>query len=205
MAKSYEDGSGLVIKTNQKNLDSLVKNLTLLADVEVLVGFPEDTTTRTDDSVSQGITNATLGYIHDNGAPEQNIPARPFMLPGMAEATGTVTDKLAQVLKAVSQGKGPSVIEQGMTHVGLIAKLAIQNTINAGLEPPLSPRTIASRSRSRGTDSQRLSELEHAALTGKGIDEGFLQGALGIKPLINTGQLRNAVNYVIRSRRKRSK
>ena len=142
MAKSYDNGAGIVIKTNQKSLDGLVKNLMLLADVEVLAGFPEDTTQRNADSVDQTITNAALGYIHDNGAPEQNIPARPFMLPGMAEATNDVTEKLSQVLKAASKGAGPAVIEQGMTHVGLIVKLAIQNTITAGLEPPLSPLSL---------------------------------------------------------------
>lgn len=205
MAKSYDNGNGLQIKSGQKNLDKMMRDLMMLADVEVLVGFPSDTTDRTDDSVEQGITNAALGYIHDTGAPEQNIPARPFMTPGMEDVTDAVTNKLSQVLKATSQGRGLAVVEQGMTQVGLIAKLGIQNKITAGLEPPLSPRTIAGRARSRGTASRRTSELEYMALQGKGIDEAFLQGSLGFRPLVNTGQLRNAVNYVIRSRRKRSK
>lgn len=205
MAKSYSDGTGLRIKTGKDNLEDIIKNLNLLADVEVLAGFPEDTTERTADSVDQGITNAALGYIHDNGAPEENIPARPFMTPGIEEARDELTSKLAQVLKATSQGKGPDIVERGMTQVGLIAQRAIRKVINAGLSPPLSPRTIRDRYKSRKTATQRVAELEYLALQDQGIDETFLQGAVGIKPLINTAQLRNAINYVIRSRRKRSK
>lgn len=201
-SKGYKDGVGIKTKTNQVSLDVMLKELELLIDVEVLVGFPEETTTRPDDA---DITNASLGYIHDQGAPEQNIPARPFMLPGMADAEDKVADKLSQVMKAVLNGKGAGIAEVGMTQVGLIAKLSIQNKINDGLEPPLAPSTIAQRYKSRKTQTRRDSELEYLSLQGKGIDEMFLQGAVGIKPLINTGQLRNAVTYVIRSRKKRRK
>lgn len=205
MSKHYDAGNGLKINVGKHNIDKMIKDMMLLADVEVLVGFPEGTTNRETEAGAAGVTNATLGYVHDNGQPEQNIPARPFMEPGIKAAQDSITDKLTKTLKGVSQNKGPDFIEQSMTQVGLIAKLSIQNTITAGLAPPLSPRTIASRYKSRQTKSRRTNELEYMHLQGGGIDEAFLQGSLGILPLVNTGQLRNAVNYVIRSRRKRRK
>ncbi len=203
MSDYFDDGSGMKIVTSQATFDKMLQGLSQLAKVEVLVGFPEDTTQRTEDSLDQSVTNASLGYIHDQGAPEANIPARPFMLPGMAAAQDAITDKLVQTMKAVSQNRGVSVIERGLTQAGLLAKLSIQNTINEGIPPPLAPATIRGRARARQTTTRRASELQYMHLQGQGIDEDFLQGALGIKPLVNTGELRNAVNYVIRPRDKR--
>lgn len=207
MAKHFDDGNGLKIGTTNKAVfEKMLQGLMQLAKVEVLVGFPEDTTQRTADSVEeQGITNASLAYIHDNGAPEQNIPARPFMVPGIEAAKEKITDKLAQTVKTVSQGKGTDVVEKGLIQAGLIAQSAIRAKITEGIPPPLAPATIRSRRQSRQTKSRRESEEQYMHLEGQGIDEDFLQGALGIIPLINTGQLRNAVNFVLRPRANRSK
>jgi hypothetical protein len=196
MAKSFDNGNGLKIKTKQGDLDKMVKALLVLADVEVLVGFPEETTDRTDEGPAKGMTNAALGYIHDTGAPEQNIPARPFMAPGIADAQDKIDAKLLQVLKAASQDKGVDVIERGFTQVGLIAKLAIQNKINEGIPPPLADSTLRARAR-RGRKGAKA-ELASRSM-------GNAPGVVNAKPLVDTGQLRNAVNYVIRSRRKRKK
>ena len=194
MAKSFDAGNGLRIKAG--NLDKLVADVLLLADVEVLVGFPEETTERDPDAESKGITNAALGYIHDNGMPEQNIPARPFMEPGIKDAQDAITDKLSQVLRAASQGRGAGVVETGMHQVGLIAKLAIQNKINEGIPPPLADSTLRQRAR-KGSKGAKA-ELARRA-------EGNAPSMAAAKPLIDTAQMRNAVNYVIRSRKKRSK
>lgn len=51
---------------------------------EVLIGIPMSTTERPDGE----ITNAELGYIHEYGAPEANIPARPFLIPGVESVKG---------------------------------------------------------------------------------------------------------------------
>lgn len=199
MTKSYDNGSGLQIKTTKNNLDAMVKSLLILADVEVLVGFPEDTTIRDADpadTAPRDITNASLAYIHDNGAPEQNIPARPFMMPGIESAKDAVTAKLSEIITAVSQGRSPDVVERGLTQVGLIAKLAIQNKINEGIPPPLAASTLRARARKGRKGAQ--AELNSR---GQGNDPGMVDA----KPLVDTGQMRNAVNYVIRSRRRRTK
>lgn len=197
MTKSYNDGSGIQIKTTKDSLESVMRSLNLLADVEVLVGFPEDTSMRDadpNDKSAHGITNAALAYIHDNGAPEQNIPARPFMLPAIAEVQDKVIAKLGEIARAVSAGRGPEVLERGFHQVGLIAKLTIQNKINEGIPPPLADATLQARAR-RGRKGA-AAELARRA-------KGEVPGTADAKPLIDTGQLRNAANYVIRSRKKR--
>jgi hypothetical protein len=157
-----------------KTLQSVVESLRVLVDVEVLVGFPEETAER--DAEDTPITNAALAYIHDNGAPEQNIPARKFMRPAMDSVQEKLTLRLGNTLKGVLKGASPLQVEQGMHAVGLLAKLAIQNKINEGIPPPLAASTLARR---------------------------VAKGRTGTKPLVDTAQLRNAANYAIRSRKKR--
>jgi hypothetical protein len=166
------------ISIRGQTLAQALQSVNLLADVEVLVGFPEDTTERDadPDDPMRGITNAALAYIHDNGAPERNIPARPFMDPAMQEAEEPLADALGRMAAAALGPNSSAVVEQQAHRLGLIAKLAVQNKINEGIPPPLAPRTLKARA---------------------------LRGRTGTKPLIDTGQLRNAANYVIRSRRKR--
>jgi hypothetical protein len=196
------------VRITGAGLAQIADDLQLLAGVEVLVGFPEETTQRemdTGDTDSYGkamlgmkedLTNATLGYIHDNGAPEAHIPARPFMIPGIMAAEEKLTNKLGQVLKATLQGKGAVTIEQGMHQVGLIAKLSIQNTINDGIPPPLADSTLRARAR-KGRKGAGIELLSRSKGNAPSMDFA--------KPLVDTAQLRNAVNYAIRARTKRKK
>ena len=200
--------SGLVTIKSKQTLEQLAESMRLLADVEVLVGFPEETTARTVDTgetndygkpiigvEGSDITNAALAYIHDNGAPEQNIPARPFMRPGIEEVEKKITAKFAQIVNAVVvRNAGTIVVEQGLTQVGIIAKLAIQNKINEGIPPPLAVSTLRARAR-KGRKGAGIELLARS--------KGYEPSMDFAKPLVDTGQLRNAVNYVIRSRKKR--
>lgn len=187
----FRDGCG--VKMHMDALPALREALSMLTRREVLVGFPEDTTQRDEDSAGQSITNASLAYIHDNGAPEQNIPARPFMVPGIMAARPRVEAKMRQIAKAVVALK-PGVVEQGLTQIGLIAQAAIRAQINAGVPPPLSEATLRDRAR-RGRKGAKQ-ELANRA-------QGLPASTALAKPLVDTAQMRNAVNYVIREKRAR--
>jgi hypothetical protein len=185
------------VKITRQNLSEVLAAVTALAGSEVLVGFPEDSTDRDatpgDDPEKRGITNAALGYIHDNGAPEANIPARPFMLPGMKDAEKQVEAYLGGAMKAAMRGNVVAA-EGQMQAAGMAAKLAIQRKINEGIPPPLSERTL--RARARKGRKGAILELERR-------EKGYDPLTVLAKPLIDTGQMRNAVNYVIRARKKR--
>lgn len=210
MARTYRNDTG--VKITKGNLEQIRDNLALLADLEVLVGFPEDTTARDedpgDDPENRGITNAALGYIHDNGSPEANIPARPFMLPAMEENEEYIQKALGGALRQGMRGDAFKM-EQAMVAAGLKAKLAIQKKINEGIPPPLAEATLKKRAR-RGQHSSiaKAAQLElerRNAMTNLGEDPFFdMATALTTaKPLVETAQMRNAVNFVIRSRKKR--
>lgn len=187
--------TGVSIK-GKGNFDDIKKHLMLLADVEVLAGFPEDTTDRPPDPEGKSpVTNAALAYIHDNGAPERNIPARPFMLPAMQDARDTLTNKLGSVLKAVlTKGANALVIEQGMHAVGSIAQLAIQNKIGEGIPPPLADSTLRARAR-KGFKGAGIELLSRSM--------GYAPSMDFVKPLTDTGEMKKSANYAIRSRKKR--
>lgn len=153
------------------NLPKIVKAIKALAQKEVLVGVPAEDTERS----KPGITNAALAYIHDTGSPAANIPARPFMKPGIQQVKGQIEDKLKQVGQAALDNK-PQSVEQGLEQIGLIAQNGIRAKITSGPFVPLAPGTLRSR-RARGRE--------------------------GTRPLIDTGQLRNSITYVVADKEKR--
>lgn len=183
------------LKVVASSIDELREMLEMLSRKEVLVGFPEDTSARDPDpEAKQDITNAALGYIHDTGMPEQNIPARPFMIPGMEDAKEAVTHQLTAIARAVLQRRGVGSIETGFERVGLRVQSALRRKINEGVPPPLSEWTLRDRAR-RG----RKGAMWELAWR----EAGAPAGTELAKPLIDTGQLRNAINYVVRDRKKR--
>jgi phage gpG-like protein len=160
-----------------KNAASLVVNKTakLLEGLrslssDVLVGVPAEKGIRNEEG--QGMNNATLAFIHDNGSPAANIPARPFMRPGIIAAKEKITSSLRAGAVGAMHGES-STVERALNVAGLAAQSSIRATINAGIEPALAPSTIAARK---------------------------AKGQKGEKPLIRTGQLRNSINYVVRKK-----
>ena len=72
------------IKIKQDKVDAILRSLQGMERKRVMIGVPSDASDRRDPT--QPITNAEIAYIQDNGSPANNIPARPFMRPGMEAA-----------------------------------------------------------------------------------------------------------------------
>lgn len=138
-----------------------------MADKRVLVGIPDDKSGRDD-----GMSNSVLGAIHENGSPANNIPPRPFLVPGVRE----VEEKCAATLRKYAENAlaGNGTIDQGLHAVGLIAQTAVKNRIRnqVGFKP-LEDSTTAARKR----DNKK-----------------------GTKALIRTGQLLKSITYVVRQK-----
>lgn len=199
------NGSGMLVKVD--NLDKFFRSLDALVKTEVLVGFPEETTERKEDEDQDPVTNAALAYIHDNGMPSENIPARPFMLPAMDESKDRVEASLLSMSRKATNPKTERVeeaIHQGFHRVGLIAQAALRAKINEGIPPPLSEVTLRARAhrggkgKNLGSRKGALQELENRA-------RGENPSTLLAKPLVDTAQMRNAASYVVRSKANRNK
>lgn len=187
MGKRLTNISAAGMHVTVDNTDELRRQLLALVTLETLVGVPNENTER-DDPASQDVTNATLAYIHDNGAPR--IPARPFMLPGMENAKDEVTNVLAKTAQYALYNNGAKVLE-GFERVGMIASKEIRNVIRAGIAPPLAPRTLRAR----------------AAKGRKGAAEELRRRAKGLAPelalatpLMDTNEMLKSITYVVRKR-----
>lgn len=185
------------VKVVIDRVEDILSGLRSLEKAEVMVGVPEETADREDDD-ERGITNAALGYIHEYGVPDKNIPPRPFLIPGVKNCTGRV----ARVFKAAAQEAldGKKTTDKTLETAGMIAASSVKKKIQSGPFAPLKPSTIRARKYSRGTKRRRRNEEAYLAMIKDGASPANAQAEAGIKPLINTTQLRNSITYVVKKK-----
>lgn len=186
------------VSITKDEVSAIVGAITEIARKQVLVGIPDSTTSREQEEGSP-ITNAALGYIHEFGSPDANIPARPFLIPGVEKAREGATERLKAAAKAALDGDKASV-DRHLNAAGTLAANSARNEIQTGDFVPLKPGTIANRHRARGTASMRKSETDYLEMVKEGESPEAAQESTGIRPLINTGQLRNSLTYVVRKK-----
>ncbi|SEI98862.1 hypothetical protein SAMN04244579_02714 [Azotobacter beijerinckii] len=187
------------VKVTRDNVAMVLESIKQLAGQEVLVGIPATQAERSDGD-SSPLNNAQLVYIHENGSPARNIPARPFLVPGIDEQLQSIRPHLQKAASAAMDGNADRV-QVELNAAGLIAADGARHKINFGDFEPLSPETVRNRHRSRGTQSMREAERQYLDLIAQGSAPEQAQSETGIRPLINTGQLRNSITYVIRKKR----
>lgn len=172
----------------------LVAALKALVGRKLMVGVPSDDeqphrgigtvspNERVDSAgVSQPMNNATIGYVHETGAPEVGIPARPHLVPGVNAAKEKLVGRLGNAGKAVLRGDLPAA-DRYLEAAGLEAVSSVRRTIQAGVPPPLKPATVAARRRrSKGSTYRRKAVA-----------------ASDTTPLIDSGNYVQSISYVIR-------
>ena len=186
------------LTVTKDSVSQVIASLTELVQQQVLVGYPDSTSDR-DEETDGPMTNATLGYIHENGSPKANIPERPHLVPGVRKAEERAVAYMEKAAKA-TLSRDPKRANAYLNDAGIVAMNSARNEITTGDFVPLQPGTVAARHRSRKTKSMRKSEIKYLELIAQGMAPGAAQDAAGIRPLINTGQLRNAITYVLRKR-----
>lgn len=168
------------VKVTKDKTADLMRAIQELVKKDVLVGVPSDTTGRKD----EGITNAMLGYIHENGSPANNIPARPHLVPAVRESSKELAGFMREAADAAFKQKPKGVIA-AFKKAGLTAQNNVRMKITEGIDPQLAEATIAARQR-KGRKSKG----------GKVGDDS------SVTPLVDTGQYRKSITYVIRDKDK---
>lgn len=186
------------VAVTKDNLPKFMKALKALTRKEVLVGVPDETADRTDDEGSQ-ITNAGIGYVMEFGAPEKNIPPRPFLVPGIQDGYEKITRAFSVGARKALSGD-LSKIEQAQIRAGDAAVSAVQQKITDGPFVPLAESTIKNRARRH---KSRKGEREYLDKLAQGMTPAELAPLNLVKPLIDTGQLRRSITFVIRERDKK--
>lgn len=181
------------VLVTKDEVNAVVGAINKLVSKEILVGIPEAQASRDDEPV----TNAALGYIHEFGAPGANIPARPWLIPGVRKGSDEYMPHLRGAAGGALDGR-PDVVDKELGSAGLLAAQSAKREMAMGDFVPLKPATIAARRRSRGTASRRKSEEQYLELVRNGMSPADAQAATGIRPLINTRQMFNAVTSVVR-------
>lgn len=189
---------GVYLKIDKVN--EVLKSIQQLSKRDVLVGITNKSAERREEEGgSASINNAALGYVHEFGSPSQNIPARPFLVPGIQESADDWMPKLKKAATASLNGQSKSALN-ALDQAGTLAERGAKTKISDGPFEPLKPSTIRNRRLSRMTQSMRKSEKEYFRLVQQGMDSAEAQTATGIKPLINTGSLRNSITHIIRDK-----
>jgi hypothetical protein len=172
------------VKVTQDHLTAVSTAFRKLADRQVMVGVPSTRAGRDPEPGStEEVNNAEIAYWMEFGVPEENIPARPFLGPGIRAAQEKVIGRFKQAASLALSGQ-TSGAESALEAAGIAAVAAVQNQIRSGDFVPLSPYTIEQRHRKRNRTKAWIAQ--------HGQDD---------KPLIDTGQLIQAITYVVRSRR----
>lgn len=167
---------------------------------DLLVGIPGDSAPRVE-ADGKEVGNAVLGYVHEFGDDSRNIPARPFLFPGVEAAKDAIVAGMEQAGRSVLDGNA-SGMDKGLTAAGLAAQAKVKQTILDGNFAPLSERTLEARAR-RLAASGKLSMAETSKAARKELAArraGELPSA-DAKPLYDTGSMFNAITYVIRDKR----
>ena len=162
------------------NTKVLTKSLEKLKGMSILVGIASGG--KKDKRKDEGPDNSVLGYIHEKGSPAMNIPARPFLVPGVSEAKADIAKGMKTAMQAAlhdDMREVKVILEQ----TGLKTVASVKSYMQSADFEPLKPSSIRNRNRSRMTKGKRESEAK--------LDSA------GIKPLINTGQLRDAIDFFI--------
>ena len=161
--------SGLTVKKdNFKQVEKAIKSL---VDRRVMVGVPASNGLRQPEPGEKSPpSNFLIAYLMENGCPASHIPPRLFLKPTIEASKGVIKERLKAAAVDALKGR-VTAVDQAMHALGQFVSLAVKLKINTGPFQALADATIARRK---------------------------ARGRFGTKPLIDTGQLRNAITYILR-------
>lgn len=152
--------------------DELMKLIKSYKSEDVLVGIPASDTGRKETDAGP-INNATLMFINEFGSPVNNIPARPAMQIGIRMAQPEIVQEFRSMLSQ-SLKQGLSGLDKYWNRIGMIASNSVKNVINEQIDIQAPASSTLKTRESRGFK--------------------------GVKALLVTGQMRNAITWVTRTK-----
>jgi hypothetical protein len=190
-----------------------------LTDEDVYIGVPPEKDARPGSPVG----NAFLSYVHEYGSARQNIPARPHLMPVIRSKRGFVIKRLEKAWEKTLQGDRGAV-RKALEGIGAAVRNAVRSRFMRNNWRPLSKggqkermRKLHRRYAASGEEKQviLLARKARKALRAADKEKGARQAQLtnpfqaeallkryGFKfyPLVDTGTLRDAHDYVIKKR-----
>lgn len=121
-----------------KALKELEKELKKLDKLDAYIGVPENKAGRVD-----GNSNANIAALAEFGSVKNNVPERRPFTKTFLKNKDIYTDDLAKIIENVTSGNYSA--EHGYNLLGAKASGDVKTTIQDGLTPELSDKTIALR------------------------------------------------------------
>lgn len=162
------------IKNKNSKLQAIQKAVKEIGSQEALVGIPQEKNSKAD---GQKITQAELLYIHTNGSPANNIPARDVIDPALKHSKDQIKLLMKNVLLKAFDGDidgAKSALEKAGVQGANISKEWFTNPANNW--EPNSKTTI------------------------EGTKNGWIKAKGSDRPLIDTGELRKSITSVVRKK-----
>lgn len=186
------------VKITVDRVPELLDALDALTKQQVLIGIPGDGEQREGE-----VSNALLGYVHEYGNPAQNIPARPFLRPAADQVKGQVVEMFAQAARAVMDGKSEAA-NKSLNAAGQLGVNTAKAIMNAGEGfAPLTEAAMKSRlyRAMKGKGLVRTDNLKNWQKAKEKLLKTRQRYSLeGATPLVDTGQLRNSITFVVRDK-----
>lgn len=164
----------------------LLKRIKEIQRTEILVGIPESKAARPEGEMN----NPTLLYIHTKGSPLHNLPARPVVEPALEDEMNVarITDDLRKVVDLVFANKFGQARKQmkatGKDAANMIRMWFVDPKNNW---EPNTRATVLRKLKKLGKKKRTQMIAEYDAGNDR-ID----------KPLIDTGELRKSITYVVK-------
>lgn len=186
------------VVTDKLNIEEILKSLD---DVEVLVGIPESTSERK----KEGLTNADLAFIHTHGARTSG------MIKEMNKAIDKQNATFSQAYKMYLQAHGSPAYR-------IPPRPIIEPAIEANIEKISKHFQKATKYFLEGNRDEGIKELHATGLLAQNyvrkwfVDErnnwppnapSTIKAKGSDRPLIDTGELRKSITYVVRENRSR--
>lgn len=170
-----------VLKTTD-NFNNLVKNLDKISNIDVLIGIPQEKAENND-----GMTNAQLLYIHSKGSPINNLVPRPTVEPTIEQEKEKISICYGN---AFNKGLKGQEMTEDLNKLGLYLTNKVKSKFGSDELEPLKESTKKQKARKivKSKKSKTVKDLRAEFIEGSG------------NPLIDTGQLRNSITYVIRNK-----
>lgn len=185
------------VTTRVDNAQAILDALRSLTKKDVLVGIPSEDSERED--VPFG--NAGIGYVNEYGSPAQNTPPRPHLIPGVKSVEEQTVPQLKAAAQAALDGNAAGA-ERALNRAGTLAANGVKRYMTITGFTPLADSTVEARAR-RGRKGAKA-ELARRSADGKlnaiNPDSGQLISNENVRPLIDTGQYRRAITYVVRDK-----
>ena len=150
-------------KENTQVIWNLIEGWKFFLQHEVVVGIPEEFNV----GEKNGMTSASLLYLHENGVPSHNIVPRPVLRPALAQSD--IAEQIKELMMEAAEAalvKGDrKTAEANFEKAGMIGAGACKDYILSGALAPNKPRTIARKG--------------------------------SAQPLVDTGAMLGSINYVV--------